>query len=91
MIRAISNSGPGPGYHALRTHPLQKLEAKANLESGLEVWRKNGKEWTGFVLSSDGWDDVTGKALFDIVLSTPKGSKFVEAVNATGTSTLLGC
>ena len=85
MVRAICNFGPGykpPSYNALRTTLLQK--AKLNVDSGLAVWRKDGEDGTGFVLSSDGWEDVTGKPLINIVFSTPKGSQFVEAVNATG-------
>lgn len=95
MIRAIANFGPGykpPGYHALRTNLLER--AKAKVDSGLEIWCKIGKESTGFVLSSDGWEDVTGKPLINIVLSTPKGAQFVEAVNATGGvcfSSMLDC
>ena len=90
MIRAIANFGPGykpPSYHALRTDLLQK--AKAEVDSDLAVWRKDGLDVTGFVLSSDGWEDVTGKPLINIVLSTPKGSQFVRAVDTTGTSMLL--
>lgn len=36
------------------------------------------------VLTSDGWEDVTGKPLINVLLSTPKGAHFVEAKNASG-------
>ena len=92
MMRAISNFGPGykpPAYHALRGDLLQK--AKAKVDSALDVWRYEGKRVTGFVLSSDGWEDVTGKPLINNVLSTPKGAQFVEAVNASGECRSLLC
>jgi hypothetical protein len=85
MIRGISGFGPGykpPGYHALRTNLLRK--AKAKVDRGLDLWRDLGEEWTGFVLASDGFEDVARNPLINIVLSTPKGAHFVEAVNATG-------
>ena len=92
MMQAISNFGPGykpPTYHALRGPLLQT--AKAKVERALGVWRSEGKRVTGFVLSSDGWEDVTGKPLINILLSTPKGAHFVEAVNASGESMDLLC
>ena len=90
MVRAICNFGPGykpPSYNALRTELLQKAEVK--VDAKLAVWRQDGEEVTGFVLSSDGWEDVTGKPLINIVFSTPKGSYFVEAINATSETVLL--
>lgn len=88
MMRAVSTFGTGykpPTYHALRGPLLQT--AKVKVESSLDLWRNEGKRVTGFVLSSDGWEDVTGKPLINILLSTPKGPHFVEAVNASGGNT----
>ena len=85
MMRAVSNFGPGyrpPTYNALRGELLQK--ARAEVDSTLTIWRNEGKRDTGFVLTSDGWEDVTGKPLINILFSTPKGAHFVEAVNASG-------
>ena len=85
MVRAISNFGPGykpPTYHALRGPLLQA--SKANVDRKLETWYGEGKRVTGFVLSSDGWEDTTGKALINILLSTPKGAHMVVAVNTSG-------
>ena len=83
MVRAISNFGAGyrpPSYNALRGELLQK--AVANVDRLLDVWRFEGKK-TGFVLTSDGWEDVTGKPLINVLLSTPMGAHFVEAKNAS--------
>jgi hypothetical protein len=85
MMRAIANFGPGytpPAYNALRGPLLETAKAKVNRL--LAVWRNEGKRTTGFVLSSDGWEDVNGRPLINILLSTPKGAHFVEAVNASG-------
>ncbi|CAL8465691.1 g5227 [Coccomyxa elongata] len=68
--------GPEPGAH--------QPTAKAKVDSALDIWRGEGKRVTGFVLSSDGWDDVSGRPLINIVLSTPKGAHFEEAINASG-------
>ena len=84
MVRAISNFGSGykpPSYNALRGELLQK--AVADVDRLLNVWRFEGTK-TGFVLTSDGWEDVTGKPLINVLLSMPKGAHFVEAKNASG-------
>ncbi len=58
--------------------------AKAKVDCLLNVWRAEGKRTTGFVLTSDGWEDVSGRPLINILLSTPKGAHFVEAVDTSG-------
>jgi hypothetical protein len=92
MMRAISNFGPGYkplSYHALRGPLLQT--AKTKVDGALDVWRNEGKRVTGFVLSSDSWEDTIGKPLINILLSTPKRAHFVEAVNASGERKNLPC
>lgn len=69
MMRATSNFGAGykpSTYHALQT-------AKAKLVRALDVWRNEGKGVTGFVLSSDGWEDITGKPLIKNSHGNAKG------------------
>ena len=92
MMRAVSNFGAGykpPTYHALRGPLLQATKAK--IDRKLDVWRSEGKRVTGFVISSDGWEDTTGKPLINILLSTPKGAHFVQAVNTSGETAYLLC
>jgi len=92
MVRAICSFGPGykpPSYNALRGDLLQR--ARADVDKLLAIWRLEGIK-TGFVFISDGWEDVTGRPLINILLTTPKGAHFVEAVNASGEHVhLLSC
>lgn len=53
-ISGVEGYNP-PSYYALRGPLLQT--AKAKVDSALDIWRGEGKRVTGFVLSSDGWED----------------------------------
>lgn len=84
-IKAVSDFGSGyvpPSYNTLREDLLKT--SKEKVDSVLNVWREEGKRSTGFVLSSDGYDDNSTNPLINILLSTPKGAHFVKAVNCTG-------
>ncbi|XP_073046708.1 uncharacterized protein [Primulina eburnea] len=86
MIEAIGQYGPGmkpPSYHEVR-EPLLKEEinhTKLILKQNEEEMAKNG-----CTLMADGWRDRKGRSLINFLVNTPKGSMFIESVDASSYS-----
>lgn len=72
----------GPSYDAVRTALLDN--AKQRVNGKLRAWEVHGKTVTGFVMMADGWRDAQGRPLLNFVLYTPKGVKFLQAVDTSG-------
>lgn len=58
--------------------------AKAHVELDSKPWFEHGVEVTGFVLGSDGWTDAQSRPLMNFMLVTPRGTKFVRALDTSG-------
>ena len=85
MCEVISNSNvtyKGPSHEAMRSALLGAV--KAEVEAGCEPWWKHAMKVTGFVLSSDGWTDAQSRPLLNFMLMTPKGIKFLRALDTSG-------
>ena len=85
MCKAISASYvpyTGPAYNALRTSLLQ--EVKDRVDDACTVWYQHGLDVTGFVAVSDGWADAQSRPLLNMLLCSPKGHKFLKAVDTSG-------
>jgi Protein of unknown function (DUF 659)/hAT family C-terminal dimerisation region len=59
------------------------IQERRLVEKDLDVY-KGGLKDTGCTLSSDGWSDITSKPLINLIVNTPKGEMFLEAVNTSG-------
>jgi Protein of unknown function (DUF 659)/hAT family C-terminal dimerisation region len=70
-----------PGLHRLRTTLLSKEKTKISLEMG--GFRKTF-ELYGCTIVSDGWTDVQNRPLINVLLVSPFGVEFVDAINASG-------
>ncbi|KAA6425523.1 MAG: hypothetical protein FRX49_04420 [Trebouxia sp. A1-2] len=85
MCEAISNSNvtyKGPAYNAMRTDLLDAV--KCHVEKDNASWSDHGKNVTGFVLGSDRWTDAQSRPLMNLMLVTPRGTKFVRALDISG-------
>lgn len=85
MCEAISKSNVayrGPAYNAMRTDLLDAV--KCCVENDSQSWSDHGKKVTGFVLGSDGWTDAQSRPLMNFMLVTPRGTKFVRALDTSG-------
>ena len=85
MCEAISNSNliyRGPAYNSMRTDLLDAV--KCRVEKDSTAWFDHGKNVTGFVLASDGWTDAQKRPLLNFMLVTPRGTKFVRALDTSG-------
>ena len=85
MCEVISNSNvpyKGPAYNAMRTELLDAV--KARVESGCHDWWEHALQITGFVLGSDGWSDAQSRPLLNFLLCTPRGIKFMRALDTSG-------
>ncbi|XP_022025633.1 uncharacterized protein LOC110926187 [Helianthus annuus] len=85
-IEAIGRYGCGmkpPTYHEVRV-PMLKLE----MEHTKKLLRDNEVEKStyGCSLMADGWRDRKGRALINFLVNTPRGSMFVESVDASSYS-----
>ncbi|KAL7222083.1 hypothetical protein ACSBR1_023905 [Camellia fascicularis] len=86
MIEAIGQYGPSmkpPTYHKVRITQLKK-EVKHT-----EDLMKNHKEDCakyGCSVIADGWTDKRGRTLINILVNCPRGTMFVESVNASSYS-----
>ncbi len=85
MCEAISKSNVayrGPAYDAMRTDLLDAVKCRVDNDS--QSWSDHGKKVTGFVLGSDGWTDAQSRPLMNFMLVTPRGTKFVRALDTSG-------
>lgn len=85
MCKAISSSHvaySGPAYNALRTELLDSVKDRVNVAT--KAWTDHAKKETGYVMVSDGWADPQNQALINILLVSPKGTKFLRAVDTSG-------
>lgn len=85
MCEVISSSSVtyrGPAYNAMRTVLLQAV--KDRVESSCEDWLEHAMKITGFALASDGWTDAQGRPLLNFLLCTPRGTKFMRALDTSG-------
>ncbi|RWR92200.1 hypothetical protein CKAN_02140800 [Cinnamomum micranthum f. kanehirae] len=86
MIEAIGQYGPGmkpPSYHEVRVPLLKKeIEHTNNLMKGhREDWVKYGCS-----IMMDGWTDKKGRTLLNFLVNCPKGTMFVESIDASSYS-----
>jgi hypothetical protein len=70
-----------PTVKALRTTLLQK--EKASVEQELESFKEALVQTKGTV-TSDGWSDTRHRPLLNVLLVSPKGEKFLKAINTEG-------
>lgn len=85
MCEVISSSNVlyrGPSHEAIRGELLDAVKAK--VEDGCKSWWDHTIKVTGFVLGSDGWTDAQHRPLLNIMLVSPKGVKFVRALDTSG-------
>ncbi|KAK9070497.1 hypothetical protein SSX86_010899 [Deinandra increscens subsp. villosa] len=85
-IEAIGRYGCGmkpPSYHEVRV-PMLKLE----VEHTRKILEENEVEKAtyGCSLMADGWRDRRGRALINFLVNTPRGSMFIESVDASSYS-----
>ncbi|XP_042383976.1 uncharacterized protein LOC121976055 [Zingiber officinale] len=86
MIEAIGQYGPGmkpPSYHEVR-EPLLKEE----INHTMLILKQNEEEMAknSCTLMADGWRDRKGRSLINFLVNTPKGSMFIESVDASSYS-----
>ncbi|CAH1438746.1 unnamed protein product [Lactuca virosa] len=82
-LEAITIHGPGmkpPSYHEVRV-PLLKLEKEHTKK--LLILNETEKKAIGCSLMADGWRDRKGRALINFLVNTPRGSMFLESVDAS--------
>ncbi|CAH1447615.1 unnamed protein product [Lactuca virosa] len=85
-LEAIAIHGPGmkrPSYHEVRV-PLLKLEKEHTKK--LLILNETEKKAIGCSLMADGWRDRKGRALINFLVNTPRGSMFLESVDASSYS-----
>ncbi|RWR88532.1 hypothetical protein CKAN_01754700 [Cinnamomum micranthum f. kanehirae] len=83
MIEAIGQYGPGmkpPNYHELRVPLLKKEVVHTNnlMKDHWEEWARNGCS-----MMVDGWTDKKGRTLLNFLVNCPKGTMFVESIDAS--------
>ncbi|RWR90850.1 hypothetical protein CKAN_01997200 [Cinnamomum micranthum f. kanehirae] len=86
MIEAIGQYGPGmkpPSYHEVRV-PLLKKE----IEHTNNLMKSHRKDWVNYGCSimMDGWTDKKGRTLLNFLVNCPKGTMFVESIDASSYS-----
>ncbi|KAL4564166.1 hypothetical protein LXL04_028219 [Taraxacum kok-saghyz] len=85
-LEAIAIHGPGmkpPSYHEVRV-PLLKLEKEHTKK--LLILNETEKMAVGCSLMADGWRDRKGRSLINFLVNTPRGSMFLESVDASSYS-----
>lgn len=85
MCEVISKSNvtyKGPSHEAMRSALLDAV--KAEVEADCKPWWNHAMKVTGFVLSSDGWTDAQSRPLLNFMLMSPKGIKFLRALDTSG-------
>ncbi|TXG48622.1 hypothetical protein EZV62_024497 [Acer yangbiense] len=83
FIEAVGQHGPGmkaPSYHEVRV-PLLKQE----VENTRKSMKAHEEEWVthGCSILSDGWKDRRERTLINFLINSPKGSMFIESVDAS--------
>ena len=86
MIEAIGQYGPGmkaPSYHEVRV-PLLKKE----VEHTKDVMKDHKIHWAshGCSIMANGWTDKRQRTLINFLVNCPKGSMFIESVDASSYS-----
>ena len=81
--KAIRQFGPGirpPTYHQVRV-PLLKKE----VEHTHELTKKHKEDWAkyGCSIMCDGWTDMREMTLLNFLVNCPRGTMFVESVDAS--------
>jgi hypothetical protein len=83
-VEASCQFGPSykpPSVKALRTTLLQK--EKEALDEELQSY-KEGLSLSKGTVTSDGWSDTRNRPLLNVLLVSPKGEKFIKAVDTSG-------
>ncbi|XP_028101977.1 uncharacterized protein LOC114301249 [Camellia sinensis] len=86
MIEAIGQYGPGmkpPTYHEVRVTQLKK-EVKHTED--LMKYHKEDCAKYGRSIMADGWTDKRGRTLINFLVNCPRGTMFVESVDASSYS-----
>ncbi|GMP48782.1 hypothetical protein CsSME_00016021 [Camellia sinensis var. sinensis] len=86
MIEAIGQYGPGmkpPTYHEVRVTQLKK-EVKHTED--LMKYHKEDCAKYGCSIMADGWTDKRGRTLINFLVNCPRGTMFVESVDASSYS-----
>ncbi|XP_059654936.1 uncharacterized protein LOC132301724 [Cornus florida] len=86
VVEAISQHGPGmkpPSYHEVRV-PLLKKE----LEHTDNLMRDHREEWARYrcTIMADGWKDKRHRCLINFLVNYPKGTMFIQSVDASSYS-----
>ncbi|KAH0720241.1 hypothetical protein KY284_005271 [Solanum tuberosum] len=87
FIEAIGQCGPGmkpPTYHEVSVSCLAK-----EVEETQKIVEEHRVEWNKFGCSimMDKWTARTGKMIINVLVNSPKGSLFLESINASDSST----
>ncbi|XP_075103563.1 uncharacterized protein LOC142178132 [Nicotiana tabacum] len=87
FIEAVGQYGPGmkpPTYHEIRGPYLNKEVEETNkiVEEHKVAWNKYGCS-----IMMDKWTARTGKMIINVLVNSPKGSLFLESINASDSST----
>lgn len=86
MIEAIGQYGPGmkpPTYHEARVTFLKK-----ELDHTKNLMEDHKKEWAthGCTIMSDGWTDKRQRTIINFMVNCPKGTMFVDSIDASSFS-----
>ncbi|GFZ08786.1 hypothetical protein Acr_20g0005940 [Actinidia rufa] len=86
MIESIGQYGPGmepPSYHETRVTYLKKELAHTN-----DLMKDHRENWVkyGCSIMADGWTDRKGRTLINFLVNCPKGSMFIESIDASSYS-----
>ncbi|XP_070031283.1 uncharacterized protein [Nicotiana tomentosiformis] len=87
FIEAVGQYGPGmkpPTYHEIRGPYLNKEVEETNkiVEEHKVAWNKYGCS-----IMMDKWTARTGKMIINVLVNSPKGSLFLESIDASDSST----
>ena len=85
-LDAVALHGVGmkpPTYHEARG-PMLKLEKEHT--KAIMIENEMEKKTYGCSLMADGWRDRRGRSLINFLVNTPRGSMFIESVDASAYS-----
>ncbi|XP_019244884.1 PREDICTED: uncharacterized protein LOC109224804 isoform X2 [Nicotiana attenuata] len=87
FIEVVGQYGPGmkpPTYHEIRGPYLNKEVEETNkiVEEHKVVWNKYGCS-----IMMDKWTARTGKMIINVLVNSPRGSLFLESIDASDSST----
>lgn len=88
-MRAISRIGyewEGPNYEALRTKELrrERMQIERDIEPLRATWEKYGCS-----VLCDGWSDVKKRSVYNVLVSSCKGTVFLKAIDASVPGTIV--